>query len=115
MRSRNPGDNRLVYRFIDEVDQATSIQRANGVTQMISKKFGAVAAALAASVLAAAMGCEAGAKSGARMAASDARPKPAVVLVHGAFADGSAWQDVIVRLQRDGFVATAVQNPLFSF
>ena len=37
-----------------------------------------------------------------------------VVLVHGAYADGSCWSDVIGRLQRVGLKATAVQNPLTS-
>lgn len=37
-----------------------------------------------------------------------------VVLVHGAYADGSSWADVIARLQRAGVNATAVQNPLTS-
>jgi pimeloyl-ACP methyl ester carboxylesterase len=35
-----------------------------------------------------------------------------VVLVHGLFADGSCWTDVIARLQAAGLNATAVQNPL---
>jgi pimeloyl-ACP methyl ester carboxylesterase len=39
---------------------------------------------------------------------------PAIVLVHGAYADGSCWSDVIALLQRDGYRATAVQNPLDS-
>jgi len=37
-----------------------------------------------------------------------------IVLVHGAFADGSSWTDVITRLQRQGYHVTAVQNPLTS-
>jgi pimeloyl-ACP methyl ester carboxylesterase len=37
-----------------------------------------------------------------------------VVLVHGAYADGSCWADVIGRLQAAGLTATAVQNPLTS-
>jgi pimeloyl-ACP methyl ester carboxylesterase len=37
-----------------------------------------------------------------------------VVLVHGAYADGSCWSEVIGRLQRAGLKATAVQNPLTS-
>jgi pimeloyl-ACP methyl ester carboxylesterase len=37
-----------------------------------------------------------------------------VVLVHGAYADGSSWSEVIERLQRAGLIATAVQNPLTS-
>jgi pimeloyl-ACP methyl ester carboxylesterase len=39
---------------------------------------------------------------------------PSVVLVHGAYADGSSWSEVIERLQRAGVAAAAVQNPLTS-
>jgi pimeloyl-ACP methyl ester carboxylesterase len=35
-----------------------------------------------------------------------------VVLVHGLFADGSSWSEVIARLQAAGLNATSVQNPL---
>jgi pimeloyl-ACP methyl ester carboxylesterase len=35
-----------------------------------------------------------------------------VVFVHGLFADGSCWTDVITRLQAAGLNATSVQNPL---
>jgi pimeloyl-ACP methyl ester carboxylesterase len=35
-----------------------------------------------------------------------------VVLVHGLFADGSSWSEVIPRLQAAGLNVTAVQNPL---
>jgi pimeloyl-ACP methyl ester carboxylesterase len=35
-----------------------------------------------------------------------------VVLVHGLFADGSCWSEVIARLQAAGLNVTAVQNPL---
>jgi len=35
-----------------------------------------------------------------------------VVLVHGLFADGSCWSEVIPRLQAAGLNTTAVQNPL---
>ena len=44
-----------------------------------------------------------------RMTVTD---KPTIVLVHGAFADGSAWQDVVPFLQRAGYKVIAVQNPL---
>jgi pimeloyl-ACP methyl ester carboxylesterase len=37
-----------------------------------------------------------------------------VVLVHGAYADGSSWGEVIRRLQAAGLKPTAVQNPLTS-
>src|SRR5262245_25623405 len=35
-----------------------------------------------------------------------------VVLVHGLFADGSSWSEVIRRLQAAGLNVTSVQNPL---
>ncbi len=37
-----------------------------------------------------------------------------IVLVHGAWADGSSWSEVIPRLQAAGLHVTAVQNPLTS-
>lgn len=37
-----------------------------------------------------------------------------IVLVHGAFTDGSGWRAVISRLQHKGYHVTAVQNPLTS-
>ena len=45
-----------------------------------------------------------------------ATPAPAkarnIVLVHGLFADGSSWSEVIARLQAAGLNTTSVQNPL---
>ncbi|MGK5679775.1 alpha/beta fold hydrolase [Actinoplanes sp. URMC 104] len=46
------------------------------------------------------------------VAARPATQKPTIVLVHGAFADGASWNPVIERLQRRGFTAVAVANPL---
>jgi len=54
--------------------------------------------------------------------AIDAQPGPGpvpsaatnIVLVHGAFADGSSWSRVIPLLEERGFSVTAVQNPLTS-
>jgi pimeloyl-ACP methyl ester carboxylesterase len=40
--------------------------------------------------------------------------KTSIVLVHGAFADGSSWNKVIPLLEAEGFAVTAVQNPLKS-
>src|SRR4051812_5672833 len=37
-----------------------------------------------------------------------------IVLVHGAFADGSSWSKIIPTLQAKGFNVVAVQNPLTS-
>jgi pimeloyl-ACP methyl ester carboxylesterase len=38
-------------------------------------------------------------------------PRPNIVLVHGAWADGSCWSAVIERLQADGYTVTAPQFP----
>jgi len=40
--------------------------------------------------------------------------RPNIVLVHGAWADGSSWSAVIERLQADGYHVTAPQFPLTS-
>jgi pimeloyl-ACP methyl ester carboxylesterase len=40
------------------------------------------------------------------------RTKPTVVLVHGAFADGSSWNGVVKRLEHDGYPVIAPANPL---
>jgi pimeloyl-ACP methyl ester carboxylesterase len=52
----------------------------------------------------------------------EARPRKAastqvknVVMVHGLYADGSCWSDVIVQLQGAGIAVTSVQNPLTTF
>ena len=41
-------------------------------------------------------------------------PAPAIVLVHGAFVDGSEWNKVVPLLQAQGLKVVAVQNPLTS-
>jgi pimeloyl-ACP methyl ester carboxylesterase len=38
--------------------------------------------------------------------------KPTIVLVHGAFAESSSWNGVIIELEKDGFTAIAAANPL---
>jgi pimeloyl-ACP methyl ester carboxylesterase len=48
------------------------------------------------------------------LAETPSQPSVSVVLVHGAFADGSSWNKVIPRLQAKGFNVIAVQNPLTS-
>ncbi|GAA4530672.1 alpha/beta fold hydrolase [Amycolatopsis samaneae] len=42
------------------------------------------------------------------------RPKPTIVLVHGAFAESASWDGVVQRLQRRGYPVVAVANPLRS-
>jgi pimeloyl-ACP methyl ester carboxylesterase len=46
--------------------------------------------------------------------AAAATPAKSIILVHGAFADGSSWSKVIPALQAKGFNVVAVQNPLSS-
>jgi pimeloyl-ACP methyl ester carboxylesterase len=62
-------------------------------------------------VLTAAAGVAAAIGSGSVAAAPAAHN---VVMVHGLYADGSSWLDVISLLQQAGLNATAVQNPLLS-
>src|SRR6185436_4217255 len=69
-----------------------------------------IVAAAAASALAA----SAGLSTAALAATPAAAAQPSVVIVHGAFADGSDWAKVIPLLQREGVQVTAVQNPLSS-
>ncbi len=53
------------------------------------------------------------AANGAHAAGADLHGKT-VVLVHGAFADGSSWSKVIPLLEAKGLKVVAVQNPLSS-
>src|SRR5258706_6434274 len=52
----------------------------------------------------------------AEASAQAAKPAEArnIVLVHGAWADGSSWAEGISRLQAAGLNVTAVENPLTS-
>jgi pimeloyl-ACP methyl ester carboxylesterase len=42
------------------------------------------------------------------------KPKPTIVLVHGAWADGSSWNGVTARLVHDGYTVRVPPNPLRS-
>jgi pimeloyl-ACP methyl ester carboxylesterase len=50
------------------------------------------------------------------VAAAPARAEPVknIVLVHGAFADGSGWRRVVDILGKDGYAVSVVQEPLTS-
>jgi pimeloyl-ACP methyl ester carboxylesterase len=50
----------------------------------------------------------------ASIAPARAEPVKNVVLVHGAFADGSGWRRVADILDKDGYTVTVVQEPLTS-
>jgi len=46
--------------------------------------------------------------------AQQAEPVKNIVIVHGAFADGSGWQRVVEILGKDGYTVSVVQEPLTS-
>lgn len=54
------------------------------------------------------------AAAGQSTSVSAAQPVKNVVLVHGAFADGSGWRGVYDQLTQRGYKVTIVQNPLTS-
>src|SRR5260370_39697552 len=43
------------------------------------------------------------------------QPIKNVVLVHGAFADGSGWEDIANILKKDGYKVAVVQHPETSY
>lgn len=67
---------------------------------------------IAAAVAAAAINTAADAQPAT--ARPDGQPARNVVLVHGAFADGSGWRRLYDELTRRGYRTTIVQNPLTS-
>ncbi|RWK68344.1 alpha/beta hydrolase [Mesorhizobium sp.] len=52
--------------------------------------------------------------SGSPRVETQGSTKPTIVLVHGAFADGTGWQHVIPILEQEGYSVIAVQNALVS-
>lgn len=50
----------------------------------------------------------------AAVAPARAEPVKNIVIVHGAFADGSGWRRVVDLLGKDGYTVTVVQEPLTS-
>src|SRR5215813_12765491 len=67
----------------------------------------------AKTVLAGSIGITA-ALSGVSPAQTQSQPVKNILLVHGAFADGTSWGKVIPILEARGFHVVAVQNPLAS-
>ena len=67
-------------------------------------------AVLLVAALVAVLGTEAGARTPASKTKQAVRPT--IVLVHGAWADGSSWSNVTRDLQRDDYTVAAPPNPL---
>ncbi|MFE0026715.1 alpha/beta fold hydrolase [Amycolatopsis sp. NPDC059021] len=75
----------------------------------VRKVFGVLGAVLMLAAIA-----PASAAAGGSGKAEPGKPKPTVVLVHGAFAESASWDGVVQRLQRRGYHVVAVANPLRS-
>ena len=80
-----------------------NLSNADHLSRMSRRHFGQATVAAAAGIVLA--------ESAGRSAPTHASN---VVLVHGAFADGSSWSKVIPLLEAKGLNVTAVQNPLTS-
>ena len=76
-------------------------------------KYQALAAVLAVSAQAAHLTAQAPARSQQNTDRGSAG-RPAIVLVHGGFVDGSGWQGVFETLRKDGYNVAIVQNPTIS-
>src|SRR6266699_7225567 len=75
-------------------------------------RVAAIAVVLAVAGLLVSASLIAPARAATAHAASGAGPKPAIVLEHGAWADGSSWDAVIGLLQADGYTVYAPPDPL---
>ena len=75
-----------------------------------TRSSGAVATAAAASLLL--LTLTGATNSGGQPAPDSAADKPTIVLVHGAWADGSSWAAVTENLQHKGFTVDVAANPL---
>jgi pimeloyl-ACP methyl ester carboxylesterase len=73
------------------------------LTGLVLSQVGAADAAGSATAGAATAGAE---------TSSHGESKPTVVLVHGAWADSGSWDQVVARLQRQGYTVIAFPNPL---
>jgi pimeloyl-ACP methyl ester carboxylesterase len=86
-------------------------KRAERVT---GRRFRFWFTAIATVVLAAVAIPGLGASADAAASATHRAPKPTIVLVHGAWADGSSWNGVVERPQHDGYPGRVPPNPLRS-
>ena len=74
---------------------------------------GGIAAGVAAGIaLAVAGGAAASASPSVTSHRATHGPKPTIVLVHGAWANGSSWDGIVQRLQQDGYTVDVPPNPL---
>ena len=74
--------------------------------------LGGAAAGVVAAVALAVAGGAAASASPTAASHQPSGPLPTVVLVHGAWANGSSWDGVVQRLQHDGYTVDVPPNPL---
>ena len=73
---------------------------------------GGIVAGLAALAGLAVVGSAAAAAHSPAASHHPSGPRPTIVLVHGAWANGSSWNGVVRRLQADGYTVDVPANPL---
>ncbi|MBL1075364.1 alpha/beta hydrolase [Nocardia sp. 2] len=78
----------------------------------IRRRAGRIAAAVVAGVAGASLAVACSAGTVTHAAPAEDAPRPTVVLVHGAFADGSSWNEVIEKLRAERYPVVAAANPL---
>ncbi|MGY5310513.1 alpha/beta fold hydrolase [Nocardia gipuzkoensis] len=76
------------------------------------RRFARITAAVTAAVAAGSLAVACTASTTTHAGPTEDAPKPTVVLVHGAFADGLSWNDVVDKLRKDGYPVVAAANPL---
>ncbi|MFE3257255.1 alpha/beta fold hydrolase [Nocardia sp. NPDC059091] len=76
------------------------------------RRAGRAIAAFTAAVAAGSLAVACTASTTTHAGPTEDAPKPTVVLVHGAFADGSSWNDVIDQLRKDHYPVVAAADPL---
>jgi len=74
----------------------------------------AVIAATAAAIVSMTLLFATGPTQSTAAVARTTKPRPTIVLVHGAWADASSWDGVITRLQAEGYTVVAPATPLRS-
>ncbi|MFE3027504.1 alpha/beta fold hydrolase [Nocardia tengchongensis] len=83
---------------------------ANGYGR--KRRAARVAAAVVAGVAATGLAVACTANTVTHAGPDEDGPRPTIVLEHGAFADGSSWNDVIAKLSKDRYPVVAAANPL---
>ena len=87
------------------------MKKTDSARRRLLRRGGIAIGAAAAVALAVAGGTAALASATVKSHAASG-PLPTIVLVHGAWANGSSWDGVVQRLQRDGYTVDVPPNPL---